>query len=64
MTKQQQCPKCEGTGQIPLGEHFVTREMALDGGDPQLEGMSMGIEYGACSNCSGDGWLIEELEKP
>ena len=64
MSKQQQCPKCEGTGQIPLGEHFVTYDMASDAGEPQLEGMSMGIEYGRCSNCSGDGWTIEELERP
>ncbi len=64
MSQQKQCSECEGTGKMALGEHFVSREMALDGGNPELEGMSMGIEYGACSNCSGDGWLIEELAKP
>jgi len=61
---QKECPGCEGTGRMALGEHYVTREMAIDGGDITLEGMSMGIEYGPCSECSGDGWIIEELEKP
>ncbi len=63
MSQQKQCPECEGTGRVLLGEHYMTREMAIDGGDPALEGMPMGREYGPCSNCSGDG-LIEELEKP
>jgi len=65
MSKQKQCPECEGTGRMALGEHYVTREMAIDGGDVTLEGMPMGIEYGPCSECSGDGWVeTEELEKP
>jgi protein gp37 len=29
----------------PLGEHFVTHEMAIDAGDPSMEGMSMGVEW-------------------
>lgn len=64
MSKQQQCSNCEGTGQRELGEHFVTREMALDGGNPELEGASMGIEHENCPECGGDGWISGELEKP
>ena len=48
-----QCERCGGTGGIPLGEHFVSHEMALDAGDPALEGMSMGIEWRPCPNCDG-----------
>lgn len=50
-----QCQACEGTGRVALGEHFVTREMALDACEPGMEGMSMGIEWGPCKACSGDG---------
>lgn len=49
------CPNdCDdGAIAVPLGENFVTREMAIDGGDPSLEGQSMGIEWGAeqCQWC-------------
>ena len=54
-----QCPNCEGSGRTALGEHFVSHEMALDACEPEMEGMSMGIEYGACSECNGDGWICE-----
>lgn len=49
------CPACGGSGQIPLGEHFVTRNMALDACEPAMEGMSCGIEYGPCEECDGTG---------
>ena len=52
-----QCAVCEGSGRIPIGEHFVTRDMAMDACEPSMEGMSMGIEYGPCPNCNGDGLL-------
>lgn len=29
----------------PLGEHFVTHDMAMDAGDMSLEGQSMGVEW-------------------
>lgn len=54
---EEQCPCCEGHGQIALGEHFVTRDMARDAGEPAMEGMSMGIEYGPCPECNGSGLI-------
>ena len=33
--------------EVPLGEHYATREMALDAGDPSLEGQCVEIEYGS-----------------
>lgn len=54
------CPDCNGSGQEAIGEHFASREMAMDGGDPALEGTSMGIEYGWCSTCGGAGVLKDE----
>jgi len=47
------CPTCNNTGGVPLGEHFVTHEIALDCGSPELEGQSMGIEWGPCPDCDG-----------
>lgn len=43
---------CEG--HVPLGENFVSHEMAMDAGDMSLEGQSMGIEWGGCSCCEGN----------
>ena len=57
MSEQVQCLNCKGTGKIALGEHFVSHEMALDACEPEMEGMSMGIEYGKCPECAGDGWI-------
>lgn len=54
---QTQCPTCEGSGQVALGEHFVSRYMAMDACEPSMEGMSMGIEYGPCPDCGGTGLL-------
>jgi DnaJ-class molecular chaperone len=50
--RQVPCPSCGGQGR-----KFVTREMAIDAGDRQLEGTEWG-----CSNCNGDGWILEEIE--
>lgn len=49
------CEVCGGSGEVPIGEHFVTRDMAIDGGCPEMEGASMGIEYGRCPECGGSG---------
>lgn len=57
-----QCQSCEGSGQVALGEHFVTRDMALDACEPSMEGMSMGIEYGPCPDCNGSG-IIQETPR-
>jgi len=51
------CPECDGGGVVPLGEHFVTQDMAIDAGEPDMAGMSMGIEYGPCPYCGGHGWV-------
>ena len=51
------CDNCEqGQVYVPLGEHFVTHDMAMDAGDMALEGASMGIEWGwvECSCCNGN----------
>jgi hypothetical protein len=41
------CPNCDGSGSwaSPIGEHFVSHEMAMDAGDASMEGSSMGIEW-------------------
>ena len=48
------CKNCN-EGHIPLGENFVSHDMALDACDPTLEGQSMGIEWSGCSCCK-DEW--------
>ena len=53
------CEACEGSGRIPIGEHFVTQDMATDAGEPDMVGMSMGVEYGPCPVCNGYGQLHE-----
>jgi len=42
------CPNCDGSGSksVPLGERFVSHEMAMDACEPSMEGASMGIEWG------------------
>jgi hypothetical protein len=57
-----QCPDCGGEGKIEIGERRVTREMALDAGDPSMEGARMGMEYGTCRLC--DGWGVIEDPGP
>ena len=62
MSELKQCSYCEGKGQIPIGEHFVTHDMALDACEPSMEGMSYGIEWGTCPECQGGG-LLESKEE-
>jgi DnaJ-class molecular chaperone len=57
---QIQCSECAGSGKIPTGEHFVSIEMAIDAGDRSLAGQSMGVEWGPCLKCHGDGWIEED----
>lgn len=52
-----QCPKCEGTGKIPIRENRVSREMASDAGEPDMAGLSLGFEWGQCPQCGGAGLL-------
>lgn len=52
-----ECKECqEGYVYEPIGEHFVTPEMAMDGGMPEIAGMSMGVEWDwvECECCQGD----------
>jgi len=56
------CPDCQGEGRIPLGENYVTHDMAIDAGCPEMEGSSCGIEYGQCPRCQGGGLLEPEGE--
>ena len=37
------CVDCQGSGQIVIGEHLITREMALDAGEPQMEGSHFAV---------------------
>lgn len=46
------CPACGGSGRI---EYRISREMALDAGDPSLEGQPLSNR---CTMCGGDGQLI------
>ena len=56
-----QCRTCDGTGliEVPLGEHFYSHNMAIDAECPEMEGQSMGIEWGQeqCPDCKGTGFV-------
>ncbi len=60
---ERECDLCEGQGRVPIGEHYVTRDMALDAGEPQMEGMSLGVEYGPCPRCCGHMLLCRPAER-
>jgi hypothetical protein len=52
-----ECKNCEsGYQYAPIGEHFVTADMAMDAGMPEIAGASMGVEwdYVICDCCNGD----------
>jgi len=55
-----QCTQCCGDGQLVIGEHHVTRDMALDACEPSMEGMFYGYEYVPCNICHGEGVIMEE----
>ena len=59
-----QCPDCWGEGKIEIGERRVTREMALDAGDPSMEGARMGMEYETCRLCYGTGVIEDPAPTP
>lgn len=54
------CPDCQGEGKIPIGVHYVTRDMALDAGFPEMEGMEYSYEFAQCEKCEGDGRVLTE----
>lgn len=45
------CPSCGGEGGM-----YITREMAIDGGDRSMEG-----QFWGCSRCNGNGWILVEV---
>jgi hypothetical protein len=47
------CRTCAGTGKVCLGERRASREMAIDAGDPSLEGQVVEQEYATCPTCHG-----------
>lgn len=54
---QQGCSECQGAGRIITGEYFVTRDMAIDAGDLNLEGEHYDFDYAMCSMCEGSGFI-------
>lgn len=57
------CELCGGSGQEVIGEHYVTRDMAIDAGEPAMEGMSAGVEWGPCSECDGAGLVTPPSDR-
>jgi hypothetical protein len=45
-----------------MGEHLVTRDMAMDAGDPSLEGRHHSFEYAPCEACDGTGAVGRDEE--
>lgn len=54
----QQCPTCDGDGQVVVGEHRVTRDMASDAGEPSMEGAFHSYEMGPCEDWGRAGQLL------
>ena len=52
---KQQCAKCGGDGQMIVGEHRVTRDMAIDAGEPAMEGSFHSYATDRCDACGGSG---------
>jgi len=46
------CDNCD-QGRVMIGEHTVTRDMAIDAGDRSLEGSHYCYEYEECQCCNG-----------
>lgn len=49
------CPDCEG-GRLA---GVVSREMAMDAGEPSMEGQEV-----LCATCNGDGFVWDVVEAP
>jgi hypothetical protein len=53
------CPNCDGSGIIPYqisGKQYVTRDMAIDAGDPTLEGSLFSDDQWEAEQCQ---WCYE-----
>ena len=57
------CLDCLGEGRIIIGEHYVSREMAIGVAIPELEGSFYEFEYAICVACEGIGLLTEDGNK-
>lgn len=62
MAEEKECPNCGGTGMEIIGEHFVSRDMALDACEPSMEGMHHSYEEAPCSECNGAGKIKANLK--
>ncbi len=56
------CPNCDGSGGFPIGAHHVTHEMAMDAGEPSMEGQIAQIEYAQCQWCDERKQLLSNYE--
>jgi len=54
------CQSCGGSGQVVVGEHHVTQDMAIDAGDRSMEGAHHSFEWGECEDCQGSGLAPEQ----
>ena len=52
-----ECRECGGAGQFVIGENRVSHDMALDAGEPAMEGMFHSYEYAPCESCWVPQWL-------
>jgi hypothetical protein len=52
------CRACDGQGEYEV-QHQVTRDMATDAGEPEMEGMAIS-DREQCSECGGAGYIPDE----
>jgi DnaJ-class molecular chaperone len=62
MSDAMQCPDCDGLGEIPVGVHYISREMAIDAGYPEMEGGVAEVEADVCPRCQGSGLVGDSDE--
>lgn len=63
------CPNCDGSGAIPhqvSSKQYVSRDMALDAGQPELEGSLYSDnqwEAEQCQWCDEKNMILKDLKK-
>lgn len=55
------CPLCGGAGVVHVCDEYITHDMALDAGDPDMEGMLWQEVYDECPLCLGEGTLAAAI---